>query len=309
MHVSRDDDERQPGLAPVLVETLHGLRPRIAARSVELLVTRRRRDGRVDANPSNGALSDVRESSAKQPRHRPNASPGDPSPSPAWVRRHLIRWSDKNLRRYPWRKSAKSHYELIVTEILLQRTRAETVARFHAGFFRRFPTWASLARARERELRHFLKPIGLWRRRAQALVSLARAVTALHERIPQDRETLEHLPGVGQYVANAVRLLCHGKPEPLLDSNMARVLERVFGPRKLADIRYDPYLQRLSRRVVAGRVPRVINWAILDLGALICTPRSPRCAVCPLNQRCRFARQLIPLAEGDEESPQPMEEK
>ena len=99
---------------------------------------------------------------------------------------------------------------------------------------------------------------------------------------------------MGQYVARAILLFCHGQPEPLLDTNMARVLERYFGPRQLADIRHDPYLQELSRRVVAAGDPVVINWAILDLGAMVCKPRTPECNACPLKRGCQFRKQHPP---------------
>ena len=76
--------------------------------------------------------------------------------------------------------------------------------------------------------------------------------------------------------------------QPLLDVNLARVLERLFGPRKLADIRFDPYLQELSLRVVQHESPTEVNWAFLDLAAMICTIRSPKCEVCPLRKQCCF---------------------
>jgi A/G-specific adenine glycosylase len=106
---------------------------------------------------------------------------------------------------------------------------------------------------------------------------------------------------VGEYVANAVCLLCHGTPAPLLDVNMARVLERAFGARETSDIRYDPWLQALSRRVVQHAKARDLNWAILDLAATVCAARLPRCAECPVHKFCihgsRVAtRHVTPLA-------------
>ncbi len=100
---------------------------------------------------------------------------------------------------------------------------------------------------------------------------------------------VQWLPGIGQYIASAVLLMLHDKAEPLLDSNMSRVLERYFGPRHLADIRYDPYLQELSRRVVKGHQSLALNWAILDLAALICLTLRPRCELCPLSRECKSA--------------------
>jgi A/G-specific adenine glycosylase len=108
-------------------------------------------------------------------------------------------------------------------------------------------------------------------------------------RFPKERMDVEALPGVGQYIANAVLLFCHGMPQPLLDANMARVLERVFGSRKLADIRYDPYLQGLAKKVVECEDAGKINWAILDLAGAVCLQRKPRCTECPLEFMCRYA--------------------
>lgn len=206
----------------------------------------------------------------------------------AWVRRSVRAWFTKCGRKFPWRAVDASVYLQIVTESLLQRTRAETVAAFLPRFMRRFPSWSRLASARQQQLQSCLRPIGLWRRRAKSLVALSRAVVELEGCWPKDREALESLPGVGQYVASAVLLFVHRRPEPLLDANMARVVERVFGARTMADIRHDPWLQALSRRLVSCRAPIVVNWAVLDLAALVCTQRSPRCGECPIARRCRY---------------------
>jgi A/G-specific adenine glycosylase len=107
---------------------------------------------------------------------------------------------------------------------------------------------------------------------------------------PRRREEIEKLPNIGQYIANAILLLCHGEPQPLLDVNMARVLERFFGPRTLADIRYDPYLQSLAKAVVNSSDPVLINWAILDHATLICRISGPLCSGCPLSSKCKFAK-------------------
>jgi len=88
-------------------------------------------------------------------------------------------------------------------------------------------------------------------------------------------------------------MFVHGHPEALLDTNMSRVLERYFGPRELADIRYDPYLQALARRFVAHGSGREVNWAILDLGATVCKPRTPTCEVCPMARGCLTGKRRL----------------
>lgn len=204
------------------------------------------------------------------------------------ARRALRSWFKGNGRCFPWRDATCSPYELVLAEVLLQRTRAETVAGFLPKFVSRYGSWRSLSRASHRELEIAIRPVGLSRRRATALRALSQALVKRACRLPHTRPELEALPGVGQYIANAIFVMVYGRPAPLLDSNMARVLERCFGPRQLADIRHDPHLQQLSLALVRCRDSRRINLALLDLGALICTPRSPRCAVCPLRSLCLY---------------------
>lgn len=217
-------------------------------------------------------------------------------------RRRILSWYRRAGRDFPWRASDAEPYARVVAEVLLQRTRAETVAAFYSRFFAKFPDWGALAQATTGQLRTFLKPIGLWRRRASSLRRLALEVIRLGGELPQSRADLEKLPAVGQYVASAALLFYHAQPEPLLDSGMARVIERHFGPRTLADIRFDPYLQQLSRRLVRGQTAADMNWAVLDLAALVCKPTTPACDICPVEMSCSFrsaARQaganVVPL--------------
>ena len=162
-------------------------------------------------------------------------------------------------------------------------------ANFLPAFLEHASDWGELATVNIRMLRRMLHPLGLWRRRALSLKALAIRMAALHGEFPRDRREIETLPGIGQYSANAIMLFCHGNPKPLLDVNMARVLERCFGPRYLADIRYDPWLQLLSQKIIKHCRAREINWATLDLAATICTARLPHCGVCPLKTICRYA--------------------
>lgn len=212
----------------------------------------------------------------------------------------LLTWFNKNGRRFPWRNKSISNYQRVISEILLQRTRAETVAGFLGTFVNKYPSWQDLARAEEVKIGNDIRPIGLWNRRAVTLKRLAIEISKRNGRFPREREAIQLLPGVGQYITNAILLVCHGQPEPLLDSNMARVLERVFGPRKLADIRYDPYLQSISRKVVQCKRPKEINWSIIDLAATICLPRKPRCDSCPVPLLCKWNQQRINLKKGKE---------
>jgi A/G-specific adenine glycosylase len=201
----------------------------------------------------------------------------------------LVRWFTSHSRDFPWRARKLTPYEVVVAELLLQRTSAKAAASIFDGFVRRFPRWAILADADLRTLEATLRSVGLWKRRSRSLRALARAVMIRGGQLPRTRDELEALPGIGQYVASAVLTQSYGEREPLLDTNMARVVERFFGPRKMADIRYDPYLQSLTRQILAKGDAARLNWAMLDLAALLCVQRDPYCVACPLREGCRYA--------------------
>ena len=208
----------------------------------------------------------------------------------AKFRARLLRWYRMYGRELPWRDPGQSLYGQVISECLLQRTRAEMVSDAFPRFVSKYPNWEARASAGENELGEILRPLGLWKRRAISLRALAREMVARRGRFPSSREEIENLPGVGQYICNAILVFAHSEPAPLLDTNMARVLERVFGKRKLADIRYDPYLQRLAATVVESRKRAEINWAILDVASSICKIRNPRCPECPARRLCKWAR-------------------
>lgn len=198
----------------------------------------------------------------------------------------LLSWYKINKRKFPWRNRRLTAYQLIIAETLLQRTKAETISVFYNGFITSFPNWASLANANLKKIENTLKPIGLYRQRAKRLKKLAVEMVRRNGRLPRDRQELETIPYFGQYIANAIELFIFNKRSPLLDVNMARVLERYFGKRIMADIRYDPYLQNLARKVVDHEKSKELNWAILDFAPSICKMRSPQCVTCGLRKRC-----------------------
>jgi A/G-specific adenine glycosylase len=207
-----------------------------------------------------------------------------------YFRTATLRWYLRAGRSFAWRRASAPLYHQIVVEVLLQRTRAETVQAFFPDFLAEYPSWRSLAGSSPSAIGRIVRPIGLWERRGRALHALGMEMARRRGRFPAGREDIEALPAVGQYVANAIELFAFGRPRPLLDAGMARVLERYFGPRRLADIRDDPYLQALAARVARCAKPKEINWAVLDVAATLCRPSNPDCAACPLHRRCRSAR-------------------
>jgi A/G-specific adenine glycosylase len=205
-----------------------------------------------------------------------------------YLQNSLLNWFAKNGRPFAWRSDEATVYERVVSEILLQRTRAETVSAFLPGFIRRYPSWRSLAHAPLEKLESDLRSLGLWRQRAARIKVIAVDVSRRRGRFPFDRRELEQIRGVGQYVASAILLFRYRQPAPLLDTNMARLLERFFGPRSKADIRYDAGLQHLAHRIVDCEEPMSMNWATLDFAAMVCRPVSPKCAMCILCERCLY---------------------
>ena len=211
--------------------------------------------------------------------------------------RRLLSWFDDYGRQLPWRHSTMEPWQVLVVEILLQQTRAERIAAFVPAFLADFPSLHALAEADEPMLAERLATLGLQNRRASRLVALAGVLLARDGRVPNSKPELESLPGVGPYVAAAYMSTVLQEPEPMVDVNMARLIERLYGPRTLADIRYDPHINGIAHRLIHLAVrPKEFNWAVLDLGAAHCKARSPTCRGCPLLEVCPFGQPRVTSA-------------
>lgn len=196
------------------------------------------------------------------------------------VARRLTEWYRRRGRDFPWRHT-RDPYVILATEFLLQRTRAETVAKVFEEFFSRYPSPESLANADPEELRKFFSRLGLVRR-ADALREAAREIVERHGgSVPRSKEELLKLKGVGPYIASAVLCFAYSAPVPVVDTNVARVLGRAAGASSRGEA--EAFLERLLRH---GN-PREISLALIDLGALVCT-RKPRCPECPLSDLCSY---------------------
>jgi A/G-specific adenine glycosylase len=203
----------------------------------------------------------------------------------------MLEWYQYNGRNFPWRENSLSQYQLIIAEVFLQRTRAETVSAFYPTFLVKYPNWDELSYATEKELQEALKPLGLNNQRGTRLFNLAQEMKRRKGQFPNDRSEVEDMPMMGQYLTNAYELYFLKKRVPLLDVNMARVVERIFGPRKKVDIRFDRYLQDLAYQIVDHKDAKELNWAILDYAALVCKP-IPYCEECIFVSDCLYFRAL-----------------
>ena len=197
----------------------------------------------------------------------------------------ILRWPQGLSRSFSWRRKERTNYELVVAEVLLQQTRAENVDRVFDAITCKCPDWHALAMTPVGDLEELLKPLGLQRRRSASLHALAESV--IQNGLPVSASALEKLPGIGQYIARAIAVQLSKEVAAPIDTNITRVLERVFGPRKLADIRHDSELQGLALSLVPPSDPGGYFVALLDFAAMVCRSRAPRCHECPL-QACQF---------------------
>ncbi len=200
----------------------------------------------------------------------------------------LLDWFSTFGRKFPWRGKNASNYEVIIAEILLQRTKAGTVAKYIHSFLDQFPSWGVLTLASEADLRSALRPFGLNNLKAGRLYQLGREMSKLQGKLPETKDMVEELSLFGQYTANAFELFVLNKPSALLDVNMARLLERYFTPRKVKDYRFDKQLKKTANFVVDHPMSKEINWAILDYATLVCTNKKPKCDICVLSEKCNF---------------------
>ena len=215
--------------------------------------------------------------------------------------RRLARWYRGHKRDLPWRLT-RDPYAIWISEVMLQQTTVEVIAPRWKRFLRRFPTVEALAAAPERAVLAEWSGLGYYAR-ARNLRRAAQAIVAEGE-LPRSLEGWRALPGIGAYTAAAVSSICFRIPEPVVDGNVVRVLCRLHG------LRLDPKapatlakVRALARPLVPARNPGDHNQAVMELGALVCTPRAPRCGACPLRTLCRAAASGKP--EGFPRKPRP----
>jgi len=203
------------------------------------------------------------------------------------IARALLRWYDRSKRDLPWRRDP-SPYKTLVSEFMLQQTVVATVEPYFARFIARFPDLASLAAASDEDVTALWSGLGYYAR-ARNLRRAAAAIVADHGgAIPASEAALRALPGIGPYTAAAVAAIAFDARAFALDGNTMRVLARLADERRPVDVpatRAALHARGLGE--VPGRRAGDFNQAVMELGALICTPRSPRCDACPLASACR----------------------
>jgi A/G-specific adenine glycosylase len=210
-------------------------------------------------------------------------------PARATIRRFqrsLLGWYGKHGRDLPWRRT-RVPYRVLVSEIMLQQTQVDRVIPKYLEFLRTYPTMRRLAAAPVDDVRRLWYPLG-YNIRPVRLHAIARETVARYRgRLPDDGEALRGLPGIGRYTAGAIRCFAYGRDVAVLDTNVRRVLGRVFlGPRRLARARGDARFWDLADALVPAGHGYDFNQALMDFGATWCTPRKPRCRTCCMKGFC-----------------------
>ena len=202
-------------------------------------------------------------------------------------RQRLLTWYRRHGRDLPWRKT-NDPYHILVSEIMLQQTQVDRVLPKYEEWLRKYPSFDALANAPESDVTATWYPLG-YNIRPKRLQSIAReAVERYGGRLPEDDETLRSFKGIGAYTAGAIRSFAFRQRAAILDTNVARVLYRVFlraGDPKSHAVKQ--HLWRVSEALVPARHVFDFNQALMDLGAMVCSARNPKCLVCPMSKDCR----------------------
>jgi A/G-specific adenine glycosylase len=202
-------------------------------------------------------------------------------------RRSLLRWFRRRGRDLPWRKTCDP-YAILVSEFMLQQTQVASVIPYYNKWLRRFPDFASVARASQNDVLHAWQGLGYYNR-ARNLRAAAKIVRDRHcGTLPGEIAAIRELPGVGRYTANAVATFAFNRPLPIVEANSSRVLARLFDIRVPIDSAIGrEKLWESAAQLVPRRNAARFNSALIDLGALVCLPDKPKCNVCPVKKFCR----------------------
>jgi len=199
----------------------------------------------------------------------------------------LLDWFHANKRPLPWREGYDP-YQVLLSEVMLQQTQMDRAVVYFNRFLGRFPTVHHLAGASEEDVLRLWEGLGYYSR-ARNLLKAARAIVAVHGgKVPERAEALSALPGVGRYTTGAVLSIAHNQDVPAVDANVERVLARCFdialSPK---DPKAKPHFTELAAALIPKGQARDFNQALMEFGALVCTPRDPACTACPLSGICK----------------------
>ncbi|WP_132372868.1 A/G-specific adenine glycosylase [Melghiribacillus thermohalophilus] len=198
----------------------------------------------------------------------------------------LMTWFQREKRDLPWRKD-RDPYKIWVSEIMLQQTRVDTVIPYFNRFISRFPTPEALAGADEQEVLKEWEGLGYYSRARNLQSAVKEVVEKYDGNIPDNPAELGRLKGIGPYTKGAILSIAFNQPEPAVDGNVMRVLSRIlYVEEDIAKASTKKLFEKLAREVISHDDPSSFNQGLMELGALICTPKNPQCMLCPVQEHC-----------------------
>jgi A/G-specific adenine glycosylase len=201
-------------------------------------------------------------------------------------RKDLLDWFTAEQRELPWREDSNP-YKVWVSEIMLQQTRVDTVIPYFLNFINKFPTIEALASADEEEVLKAWEGLGYYSRARNLQAAVREVRDTYGGTVPSEPKEISKLKGVGPYTAGAILSIAYGKPEPAVDGNVMRVLSRILTIwEDIAKPSSRKIFEEAVRKLISHENPSYFNQALMELGALICTPTSPKCLLCPVREHC-----------------------
>ncbi|WP_339214131.1 A/G-specific adenine glycosylase [Solibacillus sp. FSL W8-0372] len=201
-------------------------------------------------------------------------------------RKALVTWYLEEQRDLPWRHT-KEPYQIWVSEVMLQQTRVDTVIPYYSRFIEKYPTAESLAYTPEEELLKMWEGLGYYSRVRNLQAGVREVVEVYGGKVPDNRVDISKLKGVGPYTAGAILSIAYGKPEHAVDGNVMRVLSRVLNiDADIALPKTKKIFEEAVTKLIDVENPSAFNQGLMELGALICTPTSPKCLLCPVRDYC-----------------------
>ncbi|WP_066185815.1 A/G-specific adenine glycosylase [Gracilibacillus timonensis] len=198
----------------------------------------------------------------------------------------LINWFEKEQRILPWREN-KDPYRVWVSEIMLQQTKVDTVIPYFQHFMKQFPDLEALAEAEEQQVLKAWEGLGYYSRARNLQTAVKEVVSEYRAQVPETPKELGELKGVGPYTKGAILSIAYNKPEPAVDGNVMRVLSRILRIEEdIAKAKTRKTFETAVYQLISKENPSAFNQGLMELGALVCTPKKPSCLLCPVQQHC-----------------------
>jgi A/G-specific adenine glycosylase len=226
-----------------------------------------------------------------------NNSWSQDSESIIFFQKSLLKWYKKNGRRYPWREEADP-FRILIAEMMLQRTRADQVVPVYITFVRRFPDVKSVYYAITEDISSTFLELGLFWRLSLLRQMAGHILIRYQGNVPNRKEELVTIPGIGEYISDAIMVFAFNKRRTIIDSNVVRLVTRYFGIPLKGEMRRNKIFREFCQKLTSGLKSQVVksfNWSLLDHSAIVCKP-VPLCKNCPLSLKCQYYRMRIKSA-------------